>query len=195
MTSLSRLIRWASVRLAGKDTGALPTQQVAYLGKASDCVMVFPYGMHANVDGNALALMFAVGGDDDNKAAIPTSGNRREVLAPGEVMVYSPLTRSSVIFRAGGGIDVTAHGDLTATVGGAITAIASSATVRAPIIQFIGNMTITGNLFVSGGASVGGLSSTGLAGGTSLTGSVTVNGKTLDGHVHTDPQGGSTGPF
>src|SRR5512139_1778431 len=115
MTSLNRLLRWAGISRPGKDTGQFPIQQVAYLGKVSDCLMVFPYGMHANVDGDSLTLLFAVGGDDDNKAGIATSGNRRQTLQPGEVMVYSPKTGASVVFKASGDIDLTTSANVNVT--------------------------------------------------------------------------------
>jgi hypothetical protein len=57
MPLLSKLIRWCSVVRGGSDSAQFPMQQVGYLGKTADCVMLFPYGMHANVDGNSLALM------------------------------------------------------------------------------------------------------------------------------------------
>jgi len=186
-SSISRLIRWASVTRQGKDDKKLPIQQVGYLGKVADCV---------NVDGDSLTLMFAVGGDDDNKAGIPTSGNRRQQLSPGEVMVYSPVTGDSVVFKAGGGIDITTTGDLNASVTGDIVASAANATITSGTVTLDGNVTITGNLTVVGAASVGALSSTGTAGASSFTGNlnitgsltvttqITVNGKSVDGHVH-----------
>lgn len=195
-SSISRLIRWASITRPGKDDKALPIQQVSYLGKSADCTIVFPYGMHANVDGDSLTLVFAVGGDDDNKAGISTSGNRRQQLAPGEVMVYSPVTGDSVVFKAGGGIDLTTTGDLNASVTGDIVASAANTTITSGTVTLDGNVTITGNLTVVGAASVGALSSTGTAGASSFTGNlnitgsltvttqITVNGKPVDGHVH-----------
>lgn len=138
MLSLLRsLIRWASVVRAGDDAGQFPLQQVEYLGKVADCIMVFPYGMHANVDGDSLAAMLAMNGNVDNRAAIPTSMSRRAKLESGEVTFYSPLTRSFVTFKKNGDIEVssvasvvaTAVGDITASAGGKIT-LEAGATVE-----------------------------------------------------------------
>lgn len=204
ISSISRLIRWASVTRQGKDDKKLPIQQIGYLGKVADCVMVFPYGMHANVDGDALTLMFAVGGDDDNKAGIPTSGTRRQQLAPGEVMVYSPVTGASVVFKAAGSVDVAAPGDINATAGGNMNATATAVNVTAPTVAVTGNVIINGALTVNGVATVGALASTGGAGSSSFsgnlavtTGNITINGKPIDGHIHggVTTGGGNTAAF
>ena len=142
VSSIKRLVRWASVVRGGKDTGKYPVQQVIYLGKTADTVMVFPYGMHANVDQADLALMFAVSGDTDNRAAIATSMTRRSTLAAGDVEIYSPVSRSRVTIRASGAVEVECT-DLTATASGA-------ATVTAPAISLVGDVAITGNFSVSG---------------------------------------------
>lgn len=161
---LNRLVRWASVTRAGDDTGQFPTQQVEYLGKVADCIMVFPYGMHANVDGNALAVLLAMNGNVDNRAAIPTSMNRRSALASGEVTIYSPVTRSAVTFKANGDVVVNANGDVVVNANGNLIATASgSATVTAPAINLNGAVTIVGGLVadtvaVSGTLSQGGTS-------------------------------------
>ena len=157
MTSLLyRLIRWASVKRAGDDAGQFPMQQVEYLGKVADCIMVFPYGMHANVDGNSLAVMLAMNGNVDNRAAIPSSMNQRTQLAAGEVTFYSPVTRSAVTFKANGDVVVNAKGNLIATATG-------SASITAPTIRLTGAVTIVGGLVadsvaVSGTLSQGGTS-------------------------------------
>ena len=122
---VSKLIRWASVVRAGKDDDQFPTQQVEYFGKTADCIMIFPYGMHANVDGNSLAVMLAMNGALDNRVAIPTSMNRRAVLASGEVTFYNPVTGSAVTFKANGDIEAVSANDIKATAAGNIEATAA----------------------------------------------------------------------
>jgi phage baseplate assembly protein gpV len=147
---IKRIVRWASVTRGGKDTEKYPVQQVIYLGKTADSIMVFPYGMHANVDSADLALMFAVSGDTDNRATLPTSMTRRSTLAAGDVEIYSPVSRSRVTIRANGDVEVDGA-NITATASGSITATAgTSATVTAPAIGLVGDVAITGNFSVSG---------------------------------------------
>jgi hypothetical protein len=124
---LAKLIRWASVVRAGADDGQFPLQQTEYLGKVADTIMIFPYGMHANVDGDSLALLLAIGGNLDNRAAIPTSMNRRARLASGEVTIYSPLTGSAVTFLANGDIKIDAAGDIIGTAAGDVSISAGGA--------------------------------------------------------------------
>jgi phage baseplate assembly protein gpV len=172
---LTKLIRWASVVRAGNDADQFPIQQVEYLEKVADCIMIFPYGMHANVDGNSLAVMLALNGALDNRVAIPTSMNRRTALTSGEVTVYSPVTRSAVTFKANGDVVVNANGNLVATATG-------SATITAPAINLNGAVTIVGGL-VADSVAVSGILS---QGGTSV-------GKA---HTHSGVQvgGGTSGP-
>jgi hypothetical protein len=197
---LTKLIRWASVVRAGSDADQFPTQQVEYLGKVADCIMVFPYGMHANVHGDSLAVMLAMNGALDNRAAIPSSMNNRQALAGGEVMIYSPLSGSSVIFKANGDIIANAKGNITAIAGGNVSVTASgtadvtasgalslnssaSIALTAPAIGLNGAVTVVGGLnsdsvTVSGALSQGGKNvgaahvHSGVTTGTSNTGGV-----------------------
>jgi len=138
---LKRLIRWAKVVKAGADSGVYPVQQVTYLGKTGDAVMLFPYGMHANVD-EGLSIVLAVGGDAENRAAIPTSMSRRSQLEAGDVEIYSPVSRSRITIRANSDIEA---------VGKNITATADeSVTVKAPTITLDGDAVVTGGLTVDG---------------------------------------------
>lgn len=113
--------RWASVQRAGKDDETQPRQQVLYHGKVADCVMLFPYGMHANVDGQSLGVFYAMGGDPGDRAGMFTSMTRRSQLAGGDVEVYSPVSRSRVTFRANGDVEVDAKVNLVATVTGNVS--------------------------------------------------------------------------
>ena len=59
--------------------------------------MVFPYGLHGNVPAGALALMFAVGGNPENRAAIAWTPKGRPELSEGEVAFYHPLIPNLII--------------------------------------------------------------------------------------------------
>lgn len=214
-----RLIRWAKVTAYGADDNQFPTQQVEYMGKTADCLIVFPYGIHGNVTPEALALMFAVQGDESNRAAIAYTPKNRPQMANGENCIYHPPTGSIIHFRANGDIEVTS--------GGTVNVKANFVNVDAPNATFTGNVQIDGNLHVNGniasdqnvsaqvnvsatahlqGATLSVTDGSGTAvisgniavtGATSLSTNVTSNGKNIgDSHTHSGVQtgAGNTGP-
>lgn len=82
--------------------------------------------------------------------------------------------------------------------------VTSKATVKAPQIILDGDTTVTKSLTVQGGmavsGSVGGATATftgdfKISGNTTQTGSMTINGIKVDGHVHSNPEGGKVGPM
>jgi hypothetical protein len=159
------LIRWASVIRAGKDDKQFPVQQASYMGKTADTVMLFPYGMHANVNGDALGPLFIFGGNVEDRAMMPTSMNNRNQLAAGEVEFYCPLTGSRVTFRADGSIEidgadinVTSSGNVNVTATGNLDATAATASITAATVTVNGNTVLAGNLTFSGTITTGVLS-------------------------------------
>ena len=101
-----KLIRWARITKAGSDDKQFATQQLEYMGKVADAFMVFPYGLHGNVPVDAQVLMFAVGGDPDNRAGIGWTPKDRPKLADGEVAFYHPPTDAFIIWRSTGDLDI-----------------------------------------------------------------------------------------
>lgn len=165
---IARLLRWARITKAGSDTEQFATQQMSSMGKVADGLIVFPYGHHGNVPADALALMFAVQGNPDNRAAIAWTPKDRPQLAEGEVAFYHPPTGGLLVWKANGDLEITTSADVKVTAANIEATATVAATVTAPTINLTGNVVITGNLAVSG---------------TMLNDSVNV-GKT---HVH--PQG------
>ena len=108
ISRLKNLLRWAKVTMAGDDTGQFPVQQVTYLGKVGDCLMVFPYGLHANLTDDSLVVMFAMHGQEENRAGIGYTPQTRPQLAEGEVALYHPNTGSMVKMQASGDILIDA---------------------------------------------------------------------------------------
>ncbi len=108
ISALKKLIRWARVTGSGGDSKQFPVQQVNFLNKNSDVIMVFPYGMHGNADKDSLALMFQVLGDNGSKAAIPTSYKDRPATDAGEVVFFHPPTGSKIHFKKSGDIELDA---------------------------------------------------------------------------------------
>lgn len=114
------MFRWARVTAARVDNEQFPVHQIEYLGKVANCFIVFPYGMDANVDADALALLMTVQGANGSKAAIAGSPqDRPKNLAAGEVVFYHPGTGSLIHFRANGDLDINtikdAQGNLNIT--------------------------------------------------------------------------------
>lgn len=158
-----KLLRWCKISAAGGDADQFPVQQITYLGKTADAYMLFPFGMHANVDSESLGLLHAVNGDDSNKAVLPLDpDNRPKPLAPGEVAFYHPSTGSIIHFRTGGDIDI----DVVKNAQGSIN-------INAVDI----NLTVSGAVNVTGDLNV--------SGDTALGANVTSNGKDIsDTHAH-----------
>ena len=161
------LLRLARITKAGDDTGRSPVQQMEYLGKTADGVIVFPYGMHANVPADTAALMMALQGNAENRFALPFNTSDRPKLADGEVAFFHPLLPDMII-------KLQANGKMLIKSG-------VSVDVDAPEATFSGNVTITGNLEVTGT--------------TTLGTTVTSNGVNIgETHVHTqaNDSGGNT---
>jgi len=95
------------VTKAGDDTpDKFHTQQLEYLGKPADALMVFPYGLHANVTPDALALIFSAQANPENRAAIAWTPKQRPKLAEGEAAFYHPPTGAFIIWKANGDLDI-----------------------------------------------------------------------------------------
>lgn len=186
LSKVKQVVRWARITAAGSDTGAFPVQQVTYHGKAGDCLMIFPYGHHANLTPDSLVAMFAVEGDADNRAGIGWTPKTRPELKAGEVAIYHPPTGTIIKFNEQGGINVNAVAPITVD--------APEVTVTAPDITMNStNHTInTTNYALNCTNGTGNMG----AGSFDFTGDLTSNGKDIsDTHTHGDvePGAGNTG--
>lgn len=115
------------------DANQFPVQQVEYLGKPVDVVVVMPYGSHANIPENFLGLLLQISNQEQNRVVIPTSPKERpHPIESGEVIYFHPVTGSKIHLKNNGDVDITA-----------------------PNINFIGNVTISGNLTVDGDTALG----------------------------------------
>lgn len=127
---LRNLIRWARIIKAGSDTEQFAVQQMEYLGKIADGVIVFPYGVHANLPPDTLALMMSVQGNPDNRAAIGWTPKKRPLLKSGEVAFYHPLLPDLIIH-------LKEDGKMLVKSGVQIDVVA-------PEVVITGNLTVTG---------------------------------------------------
>lgn len=151
---LRNLLRWARITSAGTDDQQFAVQQMEYLGKTSDGLMVFPYGLHGNVPPDSLALMFAVQGHADNRAAIAWTPKDRPQLASGEVAFYHPPTDALIKWDQGGNLVITTGGNGSAdiTVNAAASTVNSSAsvTINTPTLTLNGNLVVNGTMTNNG---------------------------------------------
>lgn len=197
---IKNIVRWARITKAGSDDQQFATQQMEYLGKVADGIIVFPYGIHGNVPPDSLALMFAAQGNPDNRAAIAWTPKDRPKLAEGEVAFYHPPTGAFIIWRASGDLDIetgnkgganinikcnqaniTAAESVTVDTVDATIKASSTVTVDSPESTFTGNVTIDMDLDVTGA--------------TTLSSTVTSTGKDIsDTHTHTGSATAPSGP-
>lgn len=154
---LRNLIKWARItKPAPAEAQQFAVQQVSYSGKVGDAAVVMPYGLHANLPVDSLALMFAVNGESDNRAIIGYDAKRRPTLEEGEVAFYHPPTDSFIIFRASGDLDIQAG-----TEGGAnVNITAATVSITADDVDISGNLTVGGDtaltaVVTSGGTDIG----------------------------------------
>ncbi len=158
MASFRNLIKLCRFSKTESDNQQLPVQQVEYLGKAVDVVVVMPYGVHANVPVDMLGVLLQLSTQEQNRVVLPLSLKERpKPLESGEIVVYHPLTDSEIRFKNDGNIDITVDGDLNI--------VADNVNITAAETTINGNLTVTGT--------------------TTLGATVTSNGKDIsDTHQH-----------
>lgn len=185
---IKNLFRWARVTKAGPDNKQFPVQQVEYLGKVADCMMLFPYGVHGNLTPDSLILMMSVQGQEENRVGIGGTPNNRPELAPGEVAYYHPPTGTIIHMRASGDIDInTGSGNVNVNTTNANVTASDSVKIDTPETIITGNVQIDGSLNVDG--DITGLSdiiATALLQGATLTisGNGSIGGKDFITHTH-----------
>jgi len=146
---IKNIVRWARITKAGSDDKQFATQQMEYLGKVADGIIVFPYGLHGNVPADSLALMFAVQGNPDNRAAIAWTPKDRPKLADGEVAFYHPPTDAFIIWRTSGDLDIETGNTGTANVNIKCKDLTVNASGDANINCVNSTLTATGNADIS----------------------------------------------
>jgi len=171
-------------RITGKDKRKqFPEQQGSVLGVKSDVMIIFPYGLYADLPRETLIREIAPG------IAIPVTVKRPSDSEQGEPVFFHPETNTRIIARNNGDLDIeTGEGgtakvniicteaNITASEG--VTVTAPLATFDVPLSTFTGNVQIDGTLTVTNLATVGSLQVNGISTGTGLAtfGGMQVNG-------------------
>ena len=208
---IRNMTRRSVITLAGSDDGDYPIQQITYLGKATECEMISPYGLHANLPIDVTLLTtWSVQGQEDNRVGMGyTPKLRPKELPEGELVLYHPLTQTKLHFKNNGDLDIDVtgdNGDLNVTIkkdlnitvngnasinviGNAAVDIDGTATVDCPTTDWNGDINLTGKLKITGDLEVSGSST--------LSSTVTSSGKDISNtHTHvgspTAPSGSVT---
>lgn len=196
---IKKLLRWAKITGQRDNSKQFAVQQVTYKGKVADCLIIFPYGVDANLTDDCLVAMLAMEGNSENRAGIGWTPKDRLNLEEGENGFYHPPT--GVFFKydknGNAALDTTsADGNVTINTGSGNVAVnttqatitaSSSVTVDTPNTTFTGNVQIDGALNVDG--DITGLSdiiATALLQGATLTitGNGSIGGKDFLTHGH-----------
>lgn len=185
--SFRNLLKLCRFSRKEKDDQRLPVQQVEYMGKAVDVVLLMPYGSHANIPPDFIGTLLQISTQEQNRVVIPMSFiERPKPIESGEVVYFHPVTGSKIHFKNNGDIDittednvnvkcknlkVTATEDIIASCVNVSVTATTKATVVAPAIDLTGNVVISGTLSVAGASTLA---------------AVTSNGKNIgDTHEHT----------
>lgn len=157
---LHKLLKWARVtKAAPAEAQQFAVQQVTYSGKVGDAILVMPYGVHANLPVDSLALMFAVNGEPDNRAIIGFDPKQRPELVEGEVAFYHPPTGSFIKWTEAGDLDIQvgeeSGGNVTINCATATITASSSVTIDTPTTTLTGAVQVDGDLTVTGATALG----------------------------------------
>ncbi len=105
---IKSLIRLGSTDGSVSERGGLPLQKVFYLGKSSNSVPLFPYGMHARPKKSWMSVVLSYGGRSENRFHMVTSAERRPTdLKDGEIVFYHPPTMAEIRLKSDGTIEAT----------------------------------------------------------------------------------------
>ncbi len=99
---------WAKITRKGNESGQYPIQQGTYLGRVTDMMVLFPFGMHANLPVDQLGLLI----DLEGRIFMGTSAIGRITVEEGELVLYHPKTKSKIHFKDNGNINVESMGDV-----------------------------------------------------------------------------------
>lgn len=122
-------IKLGKVTLNTNDEESIPSLQLTYLGKVANAALLLPYGLTARPPKDTLCLVINIGGQEENRIAIPLgTAKRKKGLKDGEVVIENQVTGGFSYLREDGTLEVNIPENLEAIVK-AISVIASAATL------------------------------------------------------------------
>jgi hypothetical protein len=131
------------------------------------------------------------------------------IYVKGDVAIYvdgnvTAEIKGDVKATVAGGVTADISGDVKATIGGGVNmTVSGDVNATTPNLNLTGDLNVRGQTTVSKNILVGQGITTGTGGGggnmtvngsATFTGDVTAQGTSLHTHIHSDPQGGNTGP-
>lgn len=181
LSKVQNIIKWGVLTLCGEDIGNYPKSQVSYMDKTKDVVMFSPYGLYSNAPEDSLVVLMNAQAQEENMIGMAFTPNIRiKPMKRGEVAIANVLTGSVFYFDLAGNVNAVVTKDLNMVVTGNVNITAANVVVTAPMTTIDGELTVTADITCLGNVNCS---------------DAIVNSKAVDGHVHPDPQGGSTGAF
>lgn len=122
-------IKLGKVTLNTSDEESIPSLQLTYLGKVANAALLLPYGLTARPPKDTLCLVINIGGQEENRIAIPLgTAKRKKGLKDGETVIENQITGSFLYMREDGTLEINIPKDLE-TIVTAISIQASGETI------------------------------------------------------------------
>lgn len=189
-----QMIKQGFISLVSDDSSAYPQVQVSYNGKPVRAVRFSPYGLCSNPPKGSVAMLLGPGAQESRTfALLDDMPNRFKNLKEYETALYNYKTKSYVLMKEDGSIDIDSKKDLNLNIDGDVNAIikgnlstkvtgtadiesTGNMTLKAPAIELIGAIKLTGAV-------------TGSAGGNSIDAPSGLKTGSLDWETHGHEQG------
>lgn len=106
-TAIQNIVKRAYVSRSEPDTKDASLVQVSYFKKTGIAEVISPYGLCSRLPVNLQVVLFAVQGQENNRACIGYSQHDRlKNLAEGEVALFNPQTKTFIKLDKDGNIDI-----------------------------------------------------------------------------------------
>lgn len=181
------------------DSGGMRRGVVKMQGRTdAKTVLHTPYGLMHNPPPGSFVPTYQQMGLDSNLIGIADDPKSRPLTAlkTWEVAIGNYKTRSWVLWRDDGTIEVSSENDVIVTKATNVTVNASATTtVNCPSITLNGNVTIAGTLTQTGGGAASFSGDITTTGNVTTPADVVASGISLNSHLHSGvtPGGGNTG--
>jgi phage gp45-like len=152
MLRFLQMIKQAVITLVTSDTSDYPQGQAEYNGKTTDYTRLSPYGLDSNPPDGAWVLLLSSQGQEAVKFGIASDFlGRLKGLKKGEVALYNTVTKSFILLKENGDIEINAKADLLTNVVNNLTAVIGGNTeITTPTFTINANVVVNGDLAVSG---------------------------------------------